>query len=298
MITAQSLDADERALADVIATACSERPVGAPFDLAAWQVLARLGVFSLGSDGPSPARGLVAVFEALGEMAHAGPLVETVIAMAVLEVGPERAAIERGETFACVGAAPFWPFATKAQRCFAIAGEAIHPAHLTGAAVPVTTLAGDPWLRSAADLEAPLANGGRALALGRVAAAAALVGAGRVLIERAAERARTRQQFGRPIGVHQSVSHPLADCTIRLSASEGLLRTAAFELDAQSEDDGARTGMAFASARTSALMAAYQAHQTFGALGITLEGPLFAISRRVRQWASLPIGLPLLEARR
>ena len=81
-----------------------------------------------------------------------------------------------------------------------------------------------------AELEAPLAGSDRALALGRLAAAALLVGAGRILIERAAERARTRQQFGRPIGSHQAVSHPLADCSIRLSAAEGVLRSAAWAM--------------------------------------------------------------------
>jgi len=31
-------------------------------------------------------------------------------------------------------------------------------------------------------------------------------------------------------------------------------------------------------------------HQAFGAIGITLEGPVFHISRRIRQLASLPPG--------
>jgi hypothetical protein len=292
MIEAQSFDADECALRDAIATACRERAVGAPFDHAAWLSLASLGALTVGNDGESGARALVAVYEALGEAAHAGPLAETVIALSVLGAGVERAAIERADSLACVGAAPHWPFAAEARLVFAIEQGAVHPARLTGEARSVTTLAGDRWLESSAELEPPLAASAQALALGRLAAAALLVGAGRVLLERAAERARTRQQFGQPIGSHQAVSHPLADCSIRLSAAEGVLRSAAWIIDQEGSNasDAGGPGAAFESARGAALAAAYQAHQTFGALGITLEGPVFAITRRIRQWASLPLG--------
>ena len=35
-------------------------------------------------------------------------------------------------------------------------------------------------------------------------------------------------------------------------------------------------------------LAAHVAHQVFGAIGITLEGPVFRVSRRLRQLASQP----------
>jgi hypothetical protein len=44
------------------------------------------------------------------------------------------------------------------------------------------------------------------------------------------------------------------------------------------------------SARRAALDAAHTCHQLFGAVGITLEGPVFHISRRLRQLASQPPG--------
>ena len=291
MIAALSLDADQSALRDAIASACAELPAGAPFDAGRWRMLAQLGALGAGSDGESGAGELVAVFEALGEVAHAGPLVETVIALAALGTSGERGPIERGEAFASVGAVPLWPFGEDASLYFAIAEEELWRARPTGESTALMTLAGDPWMRSGAELGERIEAGRDALALGRVAAAAALASAGRRLIEDAAERARTRRQFGRPIGDYQSVAHPLAECAIRLGASEALARTAAWHLDHPDAADGAHelARSAFESARESALAAAYQAHQTFGALGITLEGPVFGISRRIRQWASLPL---------
>jgi len=96
-----------------------------------------------------------------------------------------------------------------------------------------------------------------------------------------------RKQFGRPIGDFQAVAHPLADCSMRLSAAASLARAAAFYFDA----GGAAQARHFAaaahvSAIDASLEAAYVCHQVFGAIGITREGPIFHLSRRVRQLAS------------
>ena len=289
MIAAFSLDADQNVLRDAIAAACAEVPRGASFERERWRALAELGALGAGTDGESGARELVAVFEALGEAAHAGPLVETVIALAAIRDAPERGAIERGEAFASVGVAPLWPFGEDATVHLAIVDGELRHARLIGEGTPLSTLAGDPWLRSQAEIGARVEGGPDALTLGRVAAAAALAAAGQRLIHDAAERACARRQFGRPIGDYQAVAHPLAQCSIRLGASEGLGRAAARHVD--SGDDAAEdlALAAFESAREGAMAAAHQAHQTFGALGITLEGPVFASSRRIRQWASLPL---------
>ena len=47
-----------------------------------------------------------------------------------------------------------------------------------------------------------------------------------------------------------------------------------------------RAAAARLSARRAALEAAHVCHQLFGALGIVLEGPVFHVSRRIRQLAS------------
>jgi alkylation response protein AidB-like acyl-CoA dehydrogenase len=103
---------------------------------------------------------------------------------------------------------------------------------------------------------------------------------------------RERKQFGRAIGEFQAVAHPLADAWTRLSATQALARAAAHDADAGGGEAAALAAAAWLSGRRSALAAAQRAHQTLGALGITLEGPLFELTRRIRQWASLTLGVP------
>jgi alkylation response protein AidB-like acyl-CoA dehydrogenase len=133
----------------------------------------------------------------------------------------------------------------------------------------------------------------RAQQLAQMALAAYLSAAGQRLVADAAEHARTRTQFGRAIGEFQAVAHPLADCHMRLSAASALARAAACEL-ADSADGGPGVATLAAAARLSAsaaaLEAAHTCHQVFGAIGITLEGPAFHVTRRIRQLASLPPG--------
>ena len=107
--------------------------------------------------------------------------------------------------------------------------------------------------------------------------------------------ARTRQQFGRAIGEFQAVAHPLADARTRLDATATLARIAAHAWDERAGDVRARAAAARLSAARAALEAAHTCHQLFGALGITLEGPVFHVSRRIRQLASQP---PSLDAAR
>ena len=110
------------------------------------------------------------------------------------------------------------------------------------------------------------------------------------LLDEAAEHARTREQFGRPIGDFQAVAHPLADAWISLTSARALVRAAAEPVDRARGHAGAEVGAARLSAERAALRASRVAHQTLGALGITVEGPLFHISRRVRQLALAPPG--------
>ena len=62
----------------------------------------------------------------------------------------------------------------------------------------------------------------------------------------------------------------------------------AFDANPDSEATRAAAGAARLSARGAGLTAAHVAHQVFGAIGITLEGPVFRVSRRLRQLASQP----------
>ena len=95
------------------------------------------------------------------------------------------------------------------------------------------------------------------------------------------------------IGEFQAVAHPLAHWWIEVNAAEMLTRAAAHALDAGDAEAPELSTAACQAASEAAVGAALQAHQTFGAVGITLEGALFPLTRRIRQWASLPIAAAL-----
>jgi hypothetical protein len=278
VIAALELDAERAAVRDAVAAGCG----------GGWAALAELGVLAAGADGESGARELVASCEALGAAATAGPLVETVIALRLLPAA-EREAVASGRAFASVGEPPLLPHATAESVFVWLAGGRAWRAHATGDVEPVATLGGEAWGRVALAKGEELPGAPAALAAGRLACAALLAAAGRRALERAAAHASSRKQFGRAIGEFQAVAHPLAAAWIRISAAEMLARAAAHAADAGAGDAPALAAAAWLSARRAALAAAERAHQTFGAAGITLDGPLFPLTRRIRTWASLAL---------
>ncbi len=65
----------------------------------------------------------------------------------------------------------------------------------------------------------------------RILVAAEAVGIGRCALNRAADYARERQVFNRPIGQNQSIQHPLAESWAKLEAAELLVYKAAWMYD-------------------------------------------------------------------
>jgi alkylation response protein AidB-like acyl-CoA dehydrogenase len=289
------LDDAQAAIRDAVGRFCEEhcpeervRAGSLSHDL--WRELAGLGVLALATpDGDGGAREAVAALEALGAAVFPGPLAATFFASQLLP--PEdRRAVTSGDCLVSVGTPPLMPFAPLAGIFLAVSGERVVRGEPRAAVESVGTLGGEPWGRVELDrgeaIEPPL----RAYTLHDTALAAYTAAAGRRLVEAAAEHARTRVQFGRPIGDFQAVAHPLADAAMRLDAARTLARAAAcaFDDDPDAQTARAAAGAARLSARGAALEAAHVAHQVFGALGITLEGPAFLVSRRIRQLASQP----------
>jgi hypothetical protein len=190
-----------------------------------------------------------------------------------------------------LGAPPLLPFAPVAQVFVELDGERAWLARPAGAIEPVATLGGEPWGRVALARAGELGDTARAHALHDLALAAFAAAAAQRLVDDTVEHARTRRQFGRAIGEFQAVAHPLADCAMQVAGARGLARAAAFRFD-RGELGAARELAAAArlSAVRAGLATAHTSHQIFGAIGITLEGPLFHVSRRLRQLASQPPG--------
>ncbi len=306
-----SFDDGQSAIADALGQFCRDRcdegvvkATAGHFPVELWGELAALGVLAIATpEGEGGALELVAAMEALGGAVFPGPLAATVLATQLL-AEKERRAVAEGRSIVSVGVPPLMPWAQHADVFLALDGAQVWRARPSGEIEPVETLGGEPWGRVELERLELLAGSARAHALADTAAAAYLAAAGAQLVSAASAHARTRTQFGRPIGEFQAVAHPLADCWIRLSAAETLARAAAFQFDRSERsdwsdlsdaegDDAEARGLAAAarlSANAAALEAAYVCHQVFGAVGIALEGPVFHVSRRIRQLASLPPG--------
>jgi alkylation response protein AidB-like acyl-CoA dehydrogenase len=290
-----AFDDAQQAVADALRAFCAERcseavvKAGAGrFPAELWRELAALGVLALVTpEGDGGACELVAALDPLGRAVFPGPLAHTFFATQLLGAG-ERAALASGEALVSVGAPPLLPFAPVASLWIEVAGARAFRARPTGPVVRVETLGGEPWGRVALERGEELPGTERAFAVYEIALAAQLAAAGLGLVEATAAHARTRRQFGRAIGEFQAVAHPLAECWIRLSAAETLARAAAFRFDAGDPAARATAAAARLSARRAALEAAHVCHQLFGAAGIALEGPVFHVTRRIRQLASQP----------
>jgi hypothetical protein len=295
-----SLDLDfdpgQQAIAAAVAGFCAERCSdeivkaaggGLPRDL--WRELAELGVLGLATPhGEGGALEVVAAVESLGRAVFPGPLVASFLATQVLP-DPERAEIAAGARIVSAGVPPLMPWAACADLLLEIDGDAVFPCQPLCEVEPVEMLGGEPWGRVRLERGSPLPSARRGLLLSRIVLAAQLGAMGSRLVEDASAHAAVRKQFGVPIGDFQAVAHPLADCTIQLAAAATLARAAAFHFDAGRLDE-ARVYAASAqlSACRASVEAAYVCHQVFGAIGITLGGPVFHISRRIRLLASQP----------
>lgn len=286
-------DDAQLAIRDAVSRFCAERcPEECAGDLPTglWRELAELGVLALATpEGEGGAAEAVAALEALGRAIFPGPLAATFLATQLLPQG-DRDAVTSGERIVSVGVPPLMPWAAQATIFLAVDGDRIWRAEPLSEVVACETLGGEPWGRVELARGAAQGPTRRAHSLHDTAIAAYAAAAGRRLVDAAAEHARTRVQFGRPIGEFQAVAHPLADAAMRLDAACTLARAAAcaFDADPDSEATRAAAGAARLSARGAGLFAAHVTHQVFGAIGITLEGPVFRVSRRLRQLASQP----------
>src|SRR5437764_4334346 len=88
----------------------------------------------------------------------------------------------------------------------------------------------------------------------RITIAASSVGTARYALARAAEYAKGRAVWGRPIGTHQGVAHPLAHARIQVELAKLMVYQAATRYDAGRVDAGTAANMAkYAAAEAAAL---------------------------------------------
>lgn len=283
------LDYDDvdAAFGDSVAGLCEARLVHAAGETPSWtkewwRAVAELGIIGLTTADGGTVTTVAAVMEALGAADAPGPFVETFMALQVLG-DVERAAVASGDeivTVAIADAVAWLPIASTVievddDRAYLV--RPIEPVAAFG------SLAGEPWGRAKLERVDDLGDAGRARAVGDVAAAAYLVGEASHLLAAAAGYAADRIQFKNAIGNFQAVAHPLADCHLRLVAARTITRVAAHALDLGDQQAYAAAATARRSATKAALETAFHAHQTYGAMGFTVEGPIGNRSAKIRQ---------------
>jgi acyl-CoA dehydrogenase len=127
----------------------------------------------------------------------------------------------------------------------------------------------------------------------RVLIAAECIGNGRWFIEKATERAKQREVFGRPIGRNQGIQFPIAKAHVRVEAAD-LMRFRAAEKFESGEPSGAEANMALLLAAEAAWEAANVAMQTFGGYGFDAEYDVERKFRETRLFQVAPISTNLI----
>jgi len=122
----------------------------------------------------------------------------------------------------------------------------------------------------------------RALEWGAAALCAEMVGGSQWVLDTSVEYAKTRQQFGKPIGIYQAVSHKLADMLLEVESARSATYYAAWTVDADAPDRSIATSMAKAYASDAYRKAAGNGIQVHGGIGFTWEHDMHLYFKRAK----------------
>ena len=120
-----------------------------------------------------------------------------------------------------------------------------------------------------------------------VALAAELVGVAQRALDMAVAYAKEREQFGRPIGAYQAVSHRCAEMLYDVEESRSLTYYAAWCAGAEPDSLPLASSMAKARASDAARHVTAAALQVFGGIGFTWEHDIHFLLKRARVSAEL-----------
>jgi alkylation response protein AidB-like acyl-CoA dehydrogenase len=128
---------------------------------------------------------------------------------------------------------------------------------------------------------------GRALEEATIAAALECVGTCQRLLELTIQHAKSRQQFGQPIGAFQAIQHKCADMFVQVEKARA---TGYFAMMAVAEDDPRRTlaaSMAKAAASDCQRLVCKEAIQIHGGMGYTWESDVHLFVKRAKTLEAL-----------
>jgi alkylation response protein AidB-like acyl-CoA dehydrogenase len=124
------------------------------------------------------------------------------------------------------------------------------------------------------DLEALPGDGSRARDIAAVALAAESAGVARRAMDMGVQYAKEREQFGRPIGAYQAVSHACAQMLLEVEGARSTALYAAWALDHEPESGPLAASMAKAYASDAGWRVPAASLQVHGGIGFTWEHDL------------------------
>ena len=129
----------------------------------------------------------------------------------------------------------------------------------------------------------------------RITVAAMAIGMGRYALTRASSYAATRSVWGRPIGTHQGVSHPLAHAAIQVELARLMVAKAASLYDrGRDVEAGVAANMAKYASAEAAFLAVDTAIQAHGGNGMTTEYGVATLMGGVRASRIAPVSREMI----
>ena len=122
----------------------------------------------------------------------------------------------------------------------------------------------------------------RALESATAALCAEMVGGVQKVLETSTEYAKTRHQFGKPIGIYQAVSHKLADMLVLSESGRSATYYAAWAVDADASDRALASSMAKAYVSDAYRKVAGDGIQVHGGIGFTWEHDMHLYFKRAK----------------
>jgi alkylation response protein AidB-like acyl-CoA dehydrogenase len=273
----------------------------AGWDPGSWQQLVELGWVGVSAPEEAGGAGLgfmeeAVLFEELGRALYPGPYFATV-ALALPELPAElaRDAIAGGARWSASLDGSLVPDLAIVDRVLVVRDGKLVAVPADGEALPTmdsTRRLGR--LAEGVDGE-ELGDAGAALERIRVRAFAALaleaVGLAQRALELSIEHAKTREQFGKPIGIYQAISHKLADSYQLTELAKSLAYWAAWAVSVDDKEASIAAAAAKAYASDVAVKVCEYAIQAHGGIGFTWEHPLHRYYKRA-EWIQSYGGFP------
>lgn len=122
----------------------------------------------------------------------------------------------------------------------------------------------------------------RALEWATAALCAEMMGGAQKVLEASTEYAKTRHQFGKPIGIYQAVSHKLADMLVLSESGRSATYYAAWTVDADAPDRSLASSMAKAYVSDAYRKVAGDGIQVHGGIGFTWEHDMHLYFKRAK----------------